>query len=210
MNYYRFGRKKPVPVNKKLYAKVLKSVKSKVKVWPSAYASGQVVRKYKSEGGKYRFGSSTSLNPMIKKCLSIIYGDKVLTRFGKKRTSKKPVQLKIKKLAKKLKIKLYIKKNGKRVMKSLNVLKKQIKSKQKNSQLTGLNRWFKEKWVNVCVKKNGKYTPCAKSSKKYPYCRPSIRVNSKSPKTVGEISKRKLKELCKKKKNLKKVYYNKV
>jgi hypothetical protein len=35
-------------------------------------------------------------------------------------------------------------------------------------------------------------------------------VNSKSPKTVGEISKRKLKELCKKKKNLKKVYYNKV
>ena len=138
MNDCRFGRKKPVPVNKKLYAKVLKSVKSKVKVWPSAYASGQVVQKYKRLGGKYRFGSSTSLNEMIKKCLSIIYGDKVLTRFGKKRTvsakkpvtAKKTVPLKIKKLANKLKIKLYIKKNGKRVMKSLSVLKKQIKSKQ--------------------------------------------------------------------------------
>jgi hypothetical protein len=132
MNDCRFGRKKPVPVNKKLYAKVLKSVKSKVKVWPSAYASGQVVQKYKRLGGKYRFGSSTSLNEMIKKCLSIVYGDKVLTRFGKKRTvsAKKPVPLKIKKLANKLKIKLYIKKNGKRVMKSLSVLKKQIKSKQ--------------------------------------------------------------------------------
>jgi len=132
MNDCRFGRKKPVPVNKKLYAKVLKSVKSKVKVWPSAYASGQVVQKYKRLGGKYRFGSSTSLNEMIKKCLSIVYGDKVLMRFGKKRTvsAKKPVPLKIKKLANKLKIKLYIKKNGKRVMKSLSVLKKQIKSKQ--------------------------------------------------------------------------------
>jgi hypothetical protein len=132
MNDCRFGRKKPVPVNKKLYAKVLKSVKSKVKVWPSAYASGQVVQKYKRLGGKYRFGSSTSLNEMIKKCLSIVYGDKVLTRFGKKRkvSAKKPVPLKIKKLANKLKIKLYIKKNGKRVMKSLSVLKKQIKSKQ--------------------------------------------------------------------------------
>jgi hypothetical protein len=90
-------------------------------------------------------------------------------------------------------------------MKSLSVLKKQIKSKQNKWQLTGLDRWFKEKWVNVCVKKNGKYTPCARSSKKYPYCRPSIRINSSSPKTVGEISKRKLKEMCKRKKNVKRV-----
>jgi hypothetical protein len=139
-----FGRKKPVPVNKKLYAKVLKTVKSKVKVWPSAYASGQVVQRYKRLGGTYRFGNNINsnyvvgsenslfLNPKIKKCLSIVYGDKVLTRFGKKRkvSAKKPVPLKIKKLAKKLKIKLYVKKNGKRVMKSLSVLKKQIKSKQ--------------------------------------------------------------------------------
>ena len=147
-----FGKKrKPRPTNKKLYSKALREVKSKVKIWPSAYASGQVVQRYKRLGGTYRFGNNINtnsneskfyvpgsenslfLNPKIKKCLSVIYGDKVLTRFGKKRkvTIKKgTVPLKIKKLAKKLKIKLYTKKNGKRVMKSLKLLKKQIKSKQ--------------------------------------------------------------------------------
>ena len=47
--------RKPVPVNKKLYASVLKYVKARAKVWPSAYASGQVVKRYKRMGGKYRF-----------------------------------------------------------------------------------------------------------------------------------------------------------
>jgi len=71
---------------------------------------------------------------------------------------------------------------------------------------TGLTRWFKERWVNICVpKKNGKYALCAKSTKKYPYCRPSIRVTSKTPKTINEISKSKLKKLCKKKTNSKKI-----
>jgi hypothetical protein len=157
-----FGKKKKsIPVDKKLYSKILNSVKSKVKVWPSAYASGQVVRRYKLEGGKYSFGNSTSLNPQIKKCLSLIYGDKVLTRFGKKVSAKPP---------------------------------------------SGLTRWFKEKWVNVCVpKKNGKYQSCAKSSKKYPYCRPSVRVNSGTPKTIKELSKTKLKQMCILKKNKKRV-----
>jgi hypothetical protein len=149
-----FG-KKAVPVDKKLYAKALNYVKSKVKTWPSAYASGHVVRKYKSEGGKYKFGNS--LSPKIKNCLSLVYGDKVLTRFGS--SSKK--------------------------------------------EITGLTRWFKEKWVNVCSPK--KNTPCARSSRKYPYCRPSVRVNSKTPKTIKEIPKSKLLKLCKKKKNNKKV-----
>jgi len=45
--------KKPVPTNKKLYAAALRYVKSKAKVWPSAYASGQVVKRYKRMGGKY-------------------------------------------------------------------------------------------------------------------------------------------------------------
>ena len=49
--------------------------------------------------------------------------------------------------------------------------------------------------VNVCVKKNGKYASCAKSTTKYPYCRPSVRVTSQTPKTVKEISKSKLKKL---------------
>ena len=154
------NNKKPVPTNKKLYSKVLKSVKSRVKVWPSAYASGQVVRQYKREGGTYKFGNSLFLTPKIKGCLSLIYGDKVLSRFGKKVAPRS----------------------------------------------TGLTRWFKEKWVNVCApKKNGKYSACARSTKKYPYCRPSVRINSGTPKTVKELSKTKLAQMCKRKKNAKKV-----
>jgi hypothetical protein len=64
---------------------------------------------------------------------------------------------------------------------------------------SGLTRWFKEKWVNVCApKKKGKYVPCARAgAKKYPYCRPLIRVTRKTPRTVKEIPKSRLKKLCK-------------
>jgi len=108
----------PVPVNKKLYNSIKKQIKTKSKVWPSAYASGRLVRTYKSKGGKYRcsFGS--------------------------------------------------------------------------------LDRWFKEKWVNVC--KNN--SPCGRTKsswKRYPYCRPSVRVNKNTPKTAGEIGKAKLRKMCK-------------
>ena len=50
----------------------------------------------------------------------------------------------------------------------------------------GLTRWFKEKWVDV---KTGK--PCGRSKgekRGSPACRPSKRVSSKTPKTVGEMS----------------------
>ena len=159
-----FGKKKSVPTDKKLYSKVLNSVKSRVKVWPSAYASGQVVRQYKKEGGKYtyKFGNSLFLSPKIKGCLSLIYGDKKLSRFGK--------------------------------------------AKKKVTRASGLTRWFKEKWVNVCApKKKGKYVACARSTKKYPYCRPSVRITSGTPKTVKELSKAKLARMCKIKKNAEKV-----
>ena len=43
----------PKPLDKKLYAQVKKDVKSRVKRWPSAYASGQLVSEYKRRGGKY-------------------------------------------------------------------------------------------------------------------------------------------------------------
>ena len=49
-----------------------------------------------------------------------------------------------------------------------------------------LDRWFKEKWVDV---KTGK--PCGRKkgeSRAYPACRPSKRVSSKTPKTTGEMS----------------------
>ena len=57
-----------------------------------------------------------------------------------------------------------------------------------------LNRWFKEKWVDVSRKdKDGKHPPCGrgkakKGSKGYPKCRPSVRVSSKTPKTSGEMT----------------------
>ena len=51
---------------------------------------------------------------------------------------------------------------------------------------SGLKRWFKENWVDV---KTGK--PCGRSKgekRGYPACRPSKRVSSKTPKTVGEMT----------------------
>lgn len=67
--------------------------------------------------------------------------------------------------------------------------------KQKNSNL---NRWFKEKWVdlNHPIKKNGKiigYKSCGRknmSNKIYPLCRPTYRISKKTPKTYKELSKK--------------------
>ena len=50
-------KKRPVPTNKKLYARVKAEAKRKFKVYPSAYANGWLVRTYKARGGKYRMGS---------------------------------------------------------------------------------------------------------------------------------------------------------
>ena len=59
--------------------------------------------------------------------------------------------------------------------------------KRKSSRTKGgLDRWFKEKWVDV---KTGK--PCGRQKgekRGYPACRPSKRVSSKTPKTTGEMS----------------------
>ena len=116
-----------------IYYQARERVKRRVKTWPSAYASGQVVNAYKRDGGRYR-GS---------------------------------------------------KKN------------------------TDLDRWYQEHWVNICEKngEHSKYLECSSDeSKRYPYCRPSVRVNSQTPKTVGELSKTKIKEMCSVKKSKKKVY----
>ena len=57
-----------------------------------------------------------------------------------------------------------------------------------------LNRWFKEKWVDVSRKdKDGKHPPCGRgkaklSGKGYPKCRPSVKVSDKTPKTSGSMS----------------------
>jgi hypothetical protein len=48
------AKKKATPTNPKLYARVRAEAKRKFKVWPSAYASGWLVKTYKSRGGGYK------------------------------------------------------------------------------------------------------------------------------------------------------------
>ena len=131
---------KPTPTDKKLYNKIKSQAKKKFKVWPSAYASGWLVKEYKRKGGKYS---------------------------GKKSSS------------------------------------------------TGISRWYKEKWINVC--KLPKKVSCGRSKlssnwkKNYPYCRPSIKVNSSTPKLSSKLSKKEIEKRCKRKRKspLKKVIVRK-
>lgn len=56
-----------VPKNvfdKELYIKARTTVKGRVQVWPSAYASGQLVKEYKRLGGRYRGKRSASKEPL--------------------------------------------------------------------------------------------------------------------------------------------------
>lgn len=116
-----------VPLNKKLYDRVVADAKKRFQVWPSAYASGWVVRRYKELGGTYK-------TP------------------GKKGT-------------------------------------------------TSLNRWYKEKWVNVC--ELPKIVACGRkkaSMTDYPYCRPLKRITNDTPKTAGQLTSQQIKERCARKK----------
>ena len=49
-------KKKNIPTNPKLYARVKAAAKRKFKVYPSAYANAWLVREYKKRGGGYRKG----------------------------------------------------------------------------------------------------------------------------------------------------------
>ena len=58
---------------------------------------------------------------------------------------------------------------------------------RKTAKGAALKRWFKEDWKDV---KTGK--PCGRKkgeSRGTPYCRPSKRISSKTPKTSGEMTK---------------------
>lgn len=57
---------------------------------------------------------------------------------------------------------------------------------RKTSEGTSLKRWEKEKWTDT---KTGK--ACGAGGKNE-YCRPKVKVSSKTPKTISEISKSKL------------------
>jgi hypothetical protein len=135
-----------VPQQPKLYQQVVNEAKRKFKVWPSAYASGWVVRTYKNRGGTYS---------------------------GNRDTDKKN-----------------------------NDLKRPVGS-------GGIDRWFREKWIDVCVYlKEGKKVPCGREhgtsashkNGSYPYCRPSKRVSEETPSTIKEVDRAELLRRCREKK----------
>jgi len=49
-------KKRNIPTNKKLYARIKAKVKRKFAVYPSAYANASLVKQYKAAGGRYRRG----------------------------------------------------------------------------------------------------------------------------------------------------------
>lgn len=73
---------------------------------------------------------------------------------------------------------------------------------EKNNK-SSLDRWFQEKWVNVCeTDSSGNYLECGRSNadlnpEDYPYCRPLYRITSNTPKTVSEFSQQELLRMCK-------------
>jgi len=56
-----------------------------------------------------------------------------------------------------------------------------------------LRRWFKEKWVDVSKKVDGKHPPCGRKDadgKSYPKCRPSKKVSKETPKVASSYDKK--------------------
>lgn len=70
-----------------------------------------------------------------------------------------------------------------------------------------LKRWFKEKWVDVSRKIDGKHPPCGRKSadgKGYPKCRPSKKVSKETPKTVKSYDKKEKKAMTSQKRRAEK------
>jgi len=82
----------------------------------------------------------------------------------------------------------------------------------KKSSKSGLARWFKEDWIDLnrpIKNSNGKiigYKKCGRKSSnkgKYPLCRPSKRINSKTPLTYKELDKKSILKAKKEKSKIK-------
>lgn len=74
-----------------------------------------------------------------------------------------------------------------------------------------LSRWFKEKWVDVSRKIDGKHPPCGRKSadgdserKGYPKCRPSKKVSKKTPKIASSYDKKEKKSMTSQKRRAEK------
>lgn len=71
---------------------------------------------------------------------------------------------------------------------------------------TGLSRWYREKWINVCelprivrCGRSNKNIPLTLWVKQYPYCRPYYKITEGTPKTMNELSQAEIKRRCAKK-----------
>lgn len=78
---------------------------------------------------------------------------------------------------------------------------------QHSTTSQGLTRWFKEKWVDVNRPIQQGYEACGRSVATtkgiYPLCRPSVRVNQATPKTLHELSNESIKKANKEKQKVK-------
>lgn len=134
-----------------------------------------------------------------------IKGSKKL-KFGESNSfgSKIPDNVINKKLYKKIKTKIRKSIEGRRwgAYDSGRLVREYKKSggKYKNKKPKGkLSRWYKEKWIDACYWP--KRRSCGRKTKrKISYCRPSVKISSKTPKLVQELSKAEIKRRCNKKK----------
>jgi hypothetical protein len=132
--------------------------------------------------------------------------------------SNKPVDIKLYEKVRKLANKKFESKSG--IYRSSWMVKEYLKRggkySGKKSKNKGLARWYKEGWVDLNRPiKNSKgkitgYHKCGRHSVKdkgkggkYPLCRPSKRVTSKTPRTYHSISKKSIKKAKKQKSKVK-------
>lgn len=83
--------------------------------------------------------------------------------------------------------------------------------KKSNAEKKGvtedLGRWFKEKWVDVSKKVDGKHPPCGRKDadgKSYPKCRPSKKVSKETPKVASSYDKDEKKKMTQQKRRAEK------
>jgi hypothetical protein len=87
--------------------------------------------------------------------------------------------------------------------------KKYIEESIKSGEILkeDLRRWFKEKWVDVSKKVDGKHPPCGRKDadgKSYPKCRPSKKVSKETPKVASSYSKKEKKSMTSQKRRAEK------
>ena len=85
---------------------------------------------------------------------------------------------------------------------------KKKKTNESDDELNeDLRNWFKEKWVDVSKKVDGKHPPCGRKDadgKAYPKCRPSKKVSSETPKVASSYSKEDKKKMTQQKRRAEK------